>query len=54
MERLLKKQDSKNAKQSSKRMIRKSGAIITYINNQNGISIMLPPGMEFPFSHSIL
>ncbi|KAL1140270.1 hypothetical protein AAG570_000202 [Ranatra chinensis] len=48
MERLLRKQDNKTAKQNTKKVAKKFGATITYCNSQDGITMSLPLGMEFP------
>uniref|UniRef100_A0A0A9X4H7 INO80 complex subunit B n=2 Tax=Lygus hesperus TaxID=30085 RepID=A0A0A9X4H7_LYGHE len=54
VERLLRKQDNKSNKTSVKRTTRKTGVTITYCNNSNGISITLPPGLDFPLSKQIV
>jgi hypothetical protein len=49
MERLLKKQESKAGKSSSRsRSARKQVPRVTYRNTVDGISISLPPSLEFP------
>lgn len=48
MERILKKQDKQSTKQSVKKLIKKSGLTVCYRNNQDGITITFPPGIEFP------
>lgn len=49
MDRLLKKQESKNLKNAQKgRPVRKSEPMIVYKNRSNEISLSLPPGVEFP------
>lgn len=53
MERLLRKQDNKQSKQAVKKAVKRSGLSICYRNNQEGITITLPPGMEFPLKSQI-
>lgn len=49
MDRLLKKQESKNLKNAQKgRPVRKSEPMIVYKNRSNEISLSLPPGVDFP------
>lgn len=49
MDRLLKKQESKNLKNAQKgRPVRKSEPMIVYKNRSDEISLSLPPGVEFP------
>lgn len=49
MDRLLKKQESKNLKNASKgKPIKKQEPMIVYKNNSTEISLSLPPGIQFP------
>ncbi|CAH0720967.1 unnamed protein product, partial [Brenthis ino] len=49
MDRLLKKQESKNLKNAQKgRPIRKLEPMIVYKNNSNEVSLSLPPGVPYP------
>ncbi|CAK1545309.1 unnamed protein product [Leptosia nina] len=49
MDRLLKKQESKNLKNMHKgKPLRKQEPMIVYKNNKNEITLSLPPGMDFP------
>ncbi|CAG2061192.1 unnamed protein product, partial [Timema podura] len=54
MERLLKKQDSKNVKNSNKcRSLRKQVPRVTYCIDENGASISLPLDVEFPLKPQV-
>nr|CAD7588492.1 unnamed protein product [Timema genevievae] len=54
MERLLKKQDSKNVKNSNKcRSLRKQVPRVTYCIGENGASISLPLDVEFPLKPQV-
>ncbi|XP_026757826.1 INO80 complex subunit B [Galleria mellonella] len=49
MDRLLKKQESKNLKNTQKgKPMKKQEPMIVYKNNNNEISLSLPPGVQFP------
>lgn len=49
MDRLLKKQESKNVKNAQKgKPVKKLEPMIVYKNNNNGIILSLPPGIPFP------
>lgn len=48
MDRLLKKQDNKQTKQLTKKAVKKNVLTICYRNTIDGVSITLPPGIEFP------
>ncbi|XP_014259048.1 INO80 complex subunit B isoform X2 [Cimex lectularius] len=53
MERLLRKQDNKTNKQAAKKSVRKIGVSIAYCNNQSGISVSFPLGMDYPLPKQI-
>lgn len=48
MDRLLKKQESKNLKTQKGKPVKKLEPMIVYKNNNNEISLSLPPGVPFP------
>lgn len=51
MDRLLKKQDSKNLKNTQRgKQIRKQEPMIVYKNNNNIITLSFPPGIPFPLT----
>lgn len=53
MERLLKKQESKPARGAMKRGPRRTWPVISYVLNDEGPKINLPPGVCFPMGASV-
>lgn len=54
MDRLLKKQESKNLKNAHKgKPIRKIEPMIVYKNNNNEVTLSMPPGVPYPIEQQI-
>ncbi|XP_076106700.1 INO80 complex subunit B-like [Mytilus galloprovincialis] len=50
LDRLLKKQESKNKSMKTKSSKKSTAPKVHYVNNQNGITISVPTGIQFPFT----
>lgn len=50
LDRLLKKQDSKNKNMRTRGSKKSNAPKVHYVNNHHGITISIPSGMQFPFT----